>query len=453
MNNEKAFHKTALYKAVGLGVLLAAAPIAGAEELSNQELQSRVAELQAQVAQLVSAMKANEAQAAVTQAKVEEVITEVKAKPKSGALFGETTIKVGGYMKLDSQFSQYSDGDGATAGIGEDFLVPSTIPVGGEKGDTEYHSHAKSSRLFVKSHTPTESGFIATHVEFDAIGSAQGDERISNSYSERVRHAYVNWQIDENNALLGGQTWSTFFNVGALPEGMDFVGPVGTIFERQPQLRYTRKLGNGSLQIAAENPATTLYGGAENPYDDSGQPDMVARYNGQWNNLSYSVAAMARELRCEDGGKDESASGMAFSLAGKYQLGRDDIRFMVNYGDALGRYMGLNGFRAGQIEADGSIELIDQIGGFVAYRHFWNDQFRTNLVLSASSADNPDSVTDTTAKAYQSMHVNLLYSPIKKLTLGGEYIYATKELENGSGALADDKGNMKRLQFSMKYAF
>ncbi len=361
-------------------------------------------------------------------------------------------------MKLDSQFSRYSDGSGATAGIGEDFLVPSTIPVGGEAGDTEYHSHAKTSRLFIKTHTKTQTGSINTHFEFDAVGSAQGDERISNSYSSRVRHAYANWKIDDKNSLLAGQTWSTFFNVGALPEGLDFVGPVGTIFERQPQLRYTRKLANGSLQVSLENPASTLYGGSKNPYDDNSQPDVIARYNGKLNlsgdqSLAYSVALMTRELSREDAGESDSAQGSALSVSGKYNLGRDDIRFMVNYGDALGRYMGLNGFRAGQIEDDGSIELIDQVGGFVAYRHHWNDKLRSNLVLSATKADNPDSVSDTTAKAYKSAHINLLYSPVQNLTLGGEYIYATKELENVSGALTDDKGNMKRLQFSMKYAF
>lgn len=435
------FSKTAIASA-----LLVTVPMAGAA--SNEELQTRVDELQAQVAELVKAMKANEA-------KVEQVATQQKAAPKSqsGSLLGNTTITVGGYMKLDSQFSTYSDGNGATAGIGEDFLVPSTIPVGGEESDTEYHSHAKTSRLFVKSRTETENGFVATHVEFDAVGSAQGDERISNSYSERVRHAYVNWQIDEKNALLAGQTWSTFFNVGALPEGLDFVGPVGTIFERQPQIRYTRQLNSGSLQIAAENPASTLYGGAENPYDDNGQPDMIVRYNGTQGGLSYTLAAMAREIRCEDGVKDESANGMALSLSGKYQFGRDDVRFMFNYGDALGRYMGLNGFRAGQIEADGSIELIDQYGAVLAFRHFWNDQWRSNFTLSMTEADNPDSVTDTTAKAYSSVHANLLYSPVKSLTLGAEYIHAVKELENVSGTLVDDEGNLKRLQISMKYAF
>ncbi|MBB3061167.1 DcaP family trimeric outer membrane transporter [Microbulbifer rhizosphaerae] len=421
----------------GVLALSAMIPLAAVAQATNEELQLRIEELQAQVSQLAEEAKRREM-----------VDNPEPEQPQEG-----TQIEFGGFIKLDSQFSDYSDGSSATAGIGEDFLVPSTIPVGGEDGDTKYHSHAKSSRLFIKSHTALARGHVNTHLEVDAMASGQGDERISNSYSQRLRHAYVDWHIDENRSLLAGQTWSTFFNVGALPEGMDFVGPVGTIFERQPQLRYTHKIGGGSIQVSAENPATTLYNGTENPYDDNGMPDIVLRYNNSIGDFSYSVASMSRELAYEDGAAAESVRGYAVSVSGKYQVGRDDIRFMLSSGNALGRYMGLNGFRSGIIEGDGDIELIDQSGGFIALRHFWSDQLRTNLVLSASTADNPDAVSDTTASDYRSMHLNLLYSPVPKITLGGEYILANKEVENVSGILADDKGELRRLQFSVKYVF
>ncbi len=435
-----------------LGVSLV---FAAGEEPSSAELKQQIDDLQRQVTDLTRAMKnkqmmEQQRQKQLSQKKGGQADSGKASEP---SMIGNTEVTVGGYVKLDSNFSDYSDGSRATAGIGEDFLVGSTIPVGGESGDNKFHAHAKTSRLFVKTHTALENGHVNTHLEFDAIGSAQGDERISNSYSERVRHAYVDWQIDAHSALLAGQTWSTFFNVGALPELMDFVGPVGTIFERQPQLRYTRKTAVGSIQIAAENPATTLYNGTTNPYDDNSLPDLVARYNGAAGDFAYAASVMIRELRYEGDTSNDDTNGYALSLAGKYQLGRDDIRFMFNYGNALGRYMGLNSYRAGIIEADGKIELIDQFGGFVALRHIWNDQWRSNLVLSATRADNPDTVADTTPSDYESVHLNMLYSPVAKLTLGAEFIYASKTLENAGNTLADDEGDLKRLQFSVKYAF
>ena len=129
-----------------------------------------------------------------------------------------------------------------------------------------------------------------------------GDERISNSSVTRVRHAFVNWQYDENSSLLAGQTWSTFFNVSTLPETLDFVGPVGTLFERQSQVRWTHGLSDGrSLMFAVENPSSGLYGAAgsaagASAYDNNALPDIVLRYNVSTGNVSYSLAALVREI-------------------------------------------------------------------------------------------------------------------------------------------------------------
>ena len=54
---------------------------------------------------------------------------------------------------------------------------------------------------------------------------------------------------------------------------------------------------------------------------------------------------------------------------------------------------------------------------------------------------------DSLAKAYQSVHANLNYLPTPKLSLGGELIYANKEVEDGR------EGDLSRLQFAVKYAF
>ncbi len=92
---------------------------------------------------------------------------------------------------------------------------------------------------------------MTTFVEMDFLGSAQGNEVVTNSYSPRLRHAFLTY-----NKWLFGQTWFTFFNVGALPENLDFVGPAeSTIFGRQTQIRYT----SGPWQFALENPLTTVH--------------------------------------------------------------------------------------------------------------------------------------------------------------------------------------------------
>ncbi|MFT7289186.1 MAG: hypothetical protein ACI87W_003315 [Halieaceae bacterium] len=240
--------------------------------------------------------------------------------------------------------------------------------------------------------------------------------------------AFLQWGYAPYQNLLAGQAWSTFFNIGALPDLLDFVGPVGTVFERQPMVRWT----NGPLQLALENQTTrvNLPQGGSRIDDGEVIPDIVARYNGGSANLNWSVAAIGCQLSYEErpdpnteGASDEQF-GYGLSFAGKWSLGEDDLRFMLSYGDALGRYMGLNAFNDGYIDGSGNIETIDQMDGFIAYRHYWSPRWRSNYSLSASEADNSSledfAATGGLAKSYRSMHANLNFLPAPKLQLGGE---------------------------------
>ena len=355
-----------------------------------------------------------------------------------------TNFAVGGFIKADSHLTQATDGDSSAS---QDFIIPSLIPTGGDNSSVNYNNGVKQSRIFFKTTTDTDIGDVGTYIEIDFQGGG-GNERVSSSFNPRLRHAFMTFQD-----FTIGQTWSTFFNVGTLPENLDFVGPVGTIFERQPQIRYSP----GNWDFALENPESTVYDNADDAtsYDDNRMPDMVARYNIPVDAGSLSIAAMGREIAYKDATQNlgdasrESAYGYGVSLAAKIPVGDDgsDIRAQLNGGNAMGRYMSLNGFRAAQIEANGDIELIDQMGGFVSYRHIWSPQWRSNLTLSHSEADNPDAVDGGAAKSYSSTHANLIYSPISNLDLGGEIIWADKELENESN------GELHRLQFTDKLGF
>ena len=410
-------------------------------------LEDRIQSLEQELQALKAEVAANKGDITSNQASIEE------ARPtRAGTKFG-----YGGFIQLDANASSYSDGQPGFYAA-EDLLVASTIPVEPDGGDSDSYSstniHAKSSRFYFTTETDTAAGKVSSRIEMDFILSGDdNDERISNSWNSRIRHAFLKWDYAEDSSILAGQSWSTFFNVGALPDLLDFVGPVGTLFNRQPQIRWTM----GGLQLSVENAVTRLNGV---DWDDTheGIPDIVARYNGQSGDLSWSVAGIVRELTFEE--RDTSravelasdeAFGYGLSLAGKWMLGKDDLRFMVNYGSALGRYLGLNSYNDGYVDAAGDIETIDQWGAVLAYRHFWTPQWRSTFSLSASGADNPDSGdfagADDLAKAYQSIHANLNYLPAPRLSLGAELIYANKELEDGR------EGDLNRLQFAVKYAF
>jgi len=94
------------------------------------------------------------------------------------------------------------------------------------------------------------------------------------------------------------------------------------------------------------------------------------------------------------------------------------------------------------------IETSVQLGAFASYQHFWLDSLRSTLTYSYAGRDNDLSyVTSAADKSYQSVHANILWSPIPRIDVGLEYIWGYREVENG------EDGDMNRLQGGFKYKF
>ena len=361
-----------------------------------------------------------------------------------------TEFSYGGFIKFNASYSEYSDGDvDANARI-RDFNIPSQIPTSAGNGEssTSFDSDIKTSRFNFKTVTDLpEVGKVTAFIELDFIGSG-GNELVSNSYGPRVRHAFI-----KTGHWTFGQTWSTFMNVGALSESVDFVGVTeGTVFNRQSMIRYT----NGNLQLALENPETNIAGfGAT---DDSGLPDVVVRYNIKKGPADIVVAGIARQLALQVSDADDDASngnqsideteiGLGFNVSGKVMVGKDDIKFSYSGGN-IARYVGLSAAADAQF-IDGEIEATDVSAWFVAFRHHWSDKLRSSITYSSLTADYEDDdlagFSDT--EEATSASINLMYSPAKPLTYGIEYRHATHELTNGN------EGDLDRLQFTTVYKF
>jgi len=364
----------------------------------------------------------------------------------TAAKIGDTEFTYGGYIKLDAMWSDYSAGAPAGSSVGRDFYVPSTLTVGSDdSSDAVFDMHARESRFNFGTATLLDNGkTVKTKIELDFLASAPGgNERVSNSYSPRIRHAFISY-----DGWLFGQTWSNFQNVGALPEALDFVGPAeGTVFVRQSQIKYT----TGAWSFSLENPESTITtaGGGMAVTDDASLPDFTARYThkADWGN--FVVAALARQLTYKVGGVDADETSFGVSASGMVKLGEDNLKFMLTQGKGLGRYVGLNVARGAVLNGD-DLDAIDSTSGFIAYQHKWNSQWRSTFLYSFLSADNDENllaVYGDPTESSQSYSANILYSPVKRLTFGAEFKHAERELESGVD------GDMDRLQFSVKYAF
>jgi len=369
----------------------------------------------------------------------------------TGSALADTTYKFGGYAKFDAMFSDYSEGVPDGSSLMRQFYYAPQIPVVGETagileldGDSTADFQARETRLNFTADTTTESGAkITAFVEMDFFTHTDGNEVVSNSFSPRLRHAFLKY-----NNWTFGQTWSTFQDVVALPEALDFVGPAeSTTFIRQAMVRYT----SGNLELAVENPETFVTGGTRGL---STIPDLVARYTFKLDGGSYvKVAGLVRNLKIQtlDGSQaDETAFGV--SASAKFMFGSgNDIRAMVTWGDGVGRYIGLGFVPDGYVNTGtNSIDTAEALAYFVSARFVLNDQWRTNVMYGNTSIDYDNNalaaglgLNDTGS----SIHVNLIRTILPKLEVGGEIIWGEREEVSGAD------GDFTRFMLSAKYAF
>ncbi len=364
----------------------------------------------------------------------------------AGFDIGGTTVNFGGFIKVDAMVTKT---DGELATLGRDFYVPSLTPIAGDS-ETRFDMHARQSRFFFTTETLLDNGKkISGRLEFDMMNTNNGaDERTTNGYSPGIRHAFFTY-----DKWLFGQTWSNFMDVQSLPDTLDFVGNTdAAIFVRQAQVRYTA----GNFSIALENPESTVTpfgGGTRITTDDNKTPDLTLGYTLKTDLGSFRIGGLLRQIAIDTAGYDETTTSYGLSFSGKIDFANgDDLRFTFNTGKGLGRYIGLNTVNGAVLTSvnpdDAKLETIDSTGYSIAYRHLWNNQWRSTFLYSALDVDNDTSLTGLgVTESTHSYSANLLYQANKKLMVGVEYKFANREVESGLD------GDMHRVQFSAKYDF
>ena len=360
-----------------------------------------------------------------------------------------TTYKFGGYAKFDAMFTDYSDSTPDGNSLMRQFYYAPQIPVGDGSGSEDITAdfQARETRINFRADTKTAGGdSITAFIEMDFFIHGDGNEVVSNSYSPRLRHAFIKY-----NKWTFGQTWSTFQDVGALPEALDFVGPAeSTTFIRQAMVRYT----TGNLELAVENPEAFVAGVPEGVEERgrSTMPDLIARYTFKFGDKgSYlKLAGLYRSIKIGTvaGGAQPDETGYGISASTKLMFGNGaDLRARVTVGDGVGRYIGLGFVRDGYLDGS-NIATAEALAYFVSLRLPFGNGWRTNIMYGNTSIDyDNDALAAGLNDTGSSFHVNIIKNILPKLDVGAEFIYGERETVSGLD------GDFTRFQFSAKYAF
>lgn len=357
-------------------------------------------------------------------------------KPGSFKLPGSnTSVSIGGYVKLDAIFNVDED-------LGDTLFPGAVVTDPDADPDTgKFRFHARQTRLNIGTSTPTGMGELNTFIELDFFGSG-GNEVFSNSSNFRIRHAY-----GEIGPLLAGQYWSNFMQFVAYPGTVDFGGPMGVSFIRQAQLRYSMPLGGGTLSVSAENPEQTGFANAQDE-----MPDFTARYAWSGGNAALEASTVLRRLAYDDGVNSDSEFGYGLLLAGNYSFGATKVMAGGIYGDGIGRYLyfasgsadGTEGIGAAVIDENGNLDTVEAYGLVFGIEQQWTPTFRSGLAYGTTRGRNP---SPTSTKELGTFHFSNFWTPVDNLTFGLEAARAEQKLQNG------DSGNAWRVQFATQVNF
>ncbi len=343
-----------------------------------------------------------------------------------------------------------------------DTLRPSKIPTvaGLYGGDGQSLISVKQSRFGVQGSEPVAGHDLTFKFEFDLFGVGVD----AGQTTFRLRHAYGAW-----GPVLAGQTNSLFMDGDIFPNTIDYWGPSGMVFLRNPQFRLTAfDNGKTKFALAAEKPGNDVDAGQvrnidpelgaalqpHNPY-----PDLTAQFRqtGGWGHVQ--VAGILRDVGYDTPNVPNNAPnggklGWGVDTTATLKTWKQDKLLMgVVYGNGIANYMNDGGTDlAPQVNNPGPNQTIQAVaapllGLSFYYDHYWSGKFSTSLGWSETYLYNTNFQEGDAFHSGQYASVNLLWTPASRLLFGTEFLYGRRE--DKDGLVGDDY----RMQFTAKYSF
>ena len=420
--NKKPFIAQSLALSVA-ALMMTTTHAATKEQQELAQLRAEVAELKAlmqqqQQVQQQQAVQIQQVKAQPAPVKAESPLSSFKSK--SGA-----DINLYGFVRGDANY--------IIEGADDDF---NKVSSSDGKTKDKLRATAKTTRLGLDFNTNVGGdNKLGGKVEVDFAGSTT-----DSNGALRIRHAYLTY-----NNWLFGQTTSNFLSNHA-PEMIDFATNVGggTNRLRLPQVRYGFNLA----------PATKLFISAEEG-DSSGKnikysvPNLTAKLTQGFADGKGSVSARALVENYKSADDSDTAWGLAAGV--NYQvMDRLKISADVSYVDGNSNY--LYGSNSSYVvdDANGKIAQNEAFGVQVGGTYKFNEKLRSTLAYGALFADDGTDyarINDAANEEVYQAWINFIYSPVKPLDLGVEYINGKRDTFAGNSYKDNRVGLMAKYSF------
>jgi hypothetical protein len=370
--------------------------------------------------------------------------------PKSA--LADLKVEVNGNIRLDAQLEDTDTNDFPSPYVGD-------VPFEDDK-ERKYPMlllDARQSRFTINASDKFEGIEMKARIECDFY-TVGGSALSSNSRGPRLRQAYMQANHPSGLFILAGQTESLLVNNSAQPDFVDYVGPAGQIFAREPQLRMGYKLGLnktlGDLLFEADiekNSTENL--GSDRINEAQGQGQMFPLYTGKisWLNKRFQLEggiAATRNHIVFEGGRRAAANAFAVSASGQFSLGPVTFFGHYHYVDGLAR-LAYGDFATAFVVGKGLVDV--KTDGFytgatwkVSKNTGINGTFGWHKAREIPGSD----FTGDTLGMHRSIHVNVIQRFWERWQVGLEY--RRYDVEAFSGRKGHVNGALAAVWFFLK---
>ena len=384
----------------------------------------------------------------------------VPVPPSQASAKGDHNLELYGFLQTDAiqDFNRVNPAWDAT-------LRPSRIPTTrgqfGSDGQTVFS--VRQSRLGVKATGSLAGKPYEAKFEFDLFGVGVDEGQTT----MRVRHMYASW-----GPFLLGQTNSLFMDGDLFPNTIDYWGPAGMVFLRNPQVRWTFVNGKGwKAAVALEHPGNDIDKGnlrfideniASSIQNDEKLPDATAqvRYAGDWGHVQLS--GILRRVGYDTVGTVGNEpkghkTGWGLNLGTSVNVAFATARLGAVYGRGIASYMNDGGMdmapNVAVIQEPGSLVLVPsaeavKLFGWTSYIDLnWSKRWTSSIGYSFDKVDNTNFQAASAFHKGQYASVNLLWHPASGVFTGGELLWGKRTDNDGK------TGKDLRFQYSFHWDF
>lgn len=359
-------------------------------------------------------------------------IEQVKAAPAQSGFAGlkskaGANVNIYGFVRADAQY-KIEGADGIFSSIDKADLTNS------KANEDRFYATARTTRLGLDFKAPVEGADVGGKIEVD-FGSGSGDGAL------RMRHAYLTY----NNWLVG-QTTSNFLSGATVPEMIDFSSPLGIGTKRTPMVRYADKINaNTSYAVSLEKGA-----------DVNRLPAATAKVDYKFNKGVVNARALVQEVRNRtsletSAAYDDKKVGWGLAVGANVKP-VDGLSLNVDYSHVKGDnfYLGYTNSNTAYVVDGNDIDLSEFDAVTVGATYQFTPKVRSTLGYGAVFFDKDAGTTvdkGTPNKKLQQAWLNVLYSPVKPLSFGAEYVYGKRDTVDNKTGKENHVGFMAKYDF------